>query len=218
MSCAQGAPPPVACEAGRCVLAFPPAVTACSNDHECVSVPRLDLRAPEGSCRLACGQYIAAHRDWDAWRGMLWQNASVTGPCPETCVERPLPSARCVAGQCALRPPTAVRTTRVDLRAPSANGPLTAAIVTNVITALLPQLVACRQRPRSVAPIGYVGFTARLTVGADGRVTSADTGELGNHLPDIAACMATALRGASFARTSAVTTIEYPMGAAFAQQ
>lgn len=217
VGCAEGRPPPVACEAGRCVLTYPPVSATCANDSDCVAVPALLPGAPPGGCRLACGQYVAGNRKWDAWAASLWQNTSVVGACPETCVDRPLASAACVAGRCALRAPSTIRTTRVDLRTPTVKGPLSAAAVAGVVAASRGQLEACHERPRPIAPIGYVGFQMTFVVGSDGRVTDANAGALADHLPDIASCMTRVLRSLQFPQLSGGGTarVDYPVGAAF---
>src|SRR5262249_17288485 len=147
---------------------------ACGSDSDCVVVPDLLPNGPAGGCRIACGRYTAGSRDWDAWASSLWQNTSVTGVCPDGCVDRPLPAASCVAGQCVIRAPIVVRVTRVDLRAPTTTGPLSSAAVASVVTASQGQLTACKERPRSIGPIGYAGFQVRFVIGADGRTTEVD--------------------------------------------
>lgn len=216
VSCAEARPPPVACEAGRCVLTYPPIQAACSSDTACITVPRLLESAPASGCRLACGQYVAGTRDWDAWASSLWQNTSVIGVCPHDCVERLLPSASCVGGRCVIRAATVLRLGRVDLRAPTVTGSVSSAEIASVVTASLGRLTACEERPRSIEPIGYVGFQLHFVVGADGRVTDLDPGEIANHLPDIAACMARVIRDLRFPRPpdGGTTRVEYPMGAA----
>lgn len=217
VSCMEARPPPVACEAGQCVLTYPPLQATCASDSDCVVVPSLLPNAPAGGCRVACGAYTAGNRDWDAWASGLWQNPGVTGVCPEGCVDPMLPAAACVAGQCGIRAKAVVRVTRVDLRVPTVTGPLTSAAVASVVTASLAQLTSCKERPRSLAPIGYAGFQVHFIVGADGRTAEIDPGELRNHLPDIAVCMVAVIRGLQFPRSAGAGTssVEYPMGAAF---
>ena len=112
------------------------------------------------------------------------------------------------------------RVTRVDLRVPTATGPLSGADVANVVTSSQAQLTACKERPCSIAPIGYEGFQAHFVIGTDGRTSKIDMGELSYHLPDIAACMTSVIRGLQFPRPAGggTVTVEYPMGAAFETQ
>lgn len=217
VSCTEGRPPPVACEAGHCVLTYPPVVATCTSDSDCVSVPRLLTNAPANACRIACGQYVAGSREWDAWAASLWQNTSVTGVCPPDCSDRLLPSAMCVATQCVLRAPSVVRLTRVDLRAPTATGTLPAAAIASVVAQNQGRFLTCQERPRSIDPIGYAGFEMHFDLGADGRVATIDAGELADHLPDIAACMTRVIRELQFPRPTGGATVRvaYPMGAAF---
>lgn len=216
-SCPEGRPPPVTCEAGNCVLTYPPVRTTCQSDSECVTVPRLLPNAPPSGCRIACGQYIAGNREWDAWAAGLWQNTSVTGACPPNCVDRLLPAAACAAGQCQIRAQSVVGVVRVDLRTPTVTGSLSAAEIVSVVTSGQGQFTSCQERPRSLNPIGYAGFQMQFVVGADGRVGDIDAGEIANHLPDVAECMTRVIRGLQFPlQTSGGTTrVEYPMGAAF---
>ncbi|MEP7121913.1 MAG: hypothetical protein ABJE95_13420 [Byssovorax sp.] len=217
VSCTEGRPPPVACEAGQCVLTYPPLRATCATDGDCVVVPSLQTGAPAGGCRIVCGHYVAGNREWDAWAASLWENTSVTGVCAAGCVDPMLPAAECVAGQCGIRAPSAVRVIRVDLRGPTATAGLTAAEITSVVTASQAQLTACKERSRSIAPIGYAGFQVHFVIGADGRATKIDAGELAYHVPDIAACLVSVIGGLQFARPTGggSVAVEYPMGAAF---
>lgn len=217
VSCMEARPPPVACEGGQCVLTYPPLQASCASDSDCVVVPSLLPNAPAGGCRVACGHYLAGSREWDAWASGLWQSPSVTGVCPEGCVDPLLPAAACVAGQCGIRAPSVIRVSRVDLRVPIATAPLSGAEITSVVSAAKAALTSCKERPRSIEPIGYAGFEAHFLVGSDGRTTKIDVGELAYHLPDIAACMVSVIRGLQFPRPvgGATVAVEYPMGAAF---
>ncbi|MEI8255434.1 MAG: hypothetical protein WCJ30_07135, partial [Deltaproteobacteria bacterium] len=212
-----GRPPPVACEAGQCVLTYPPVLASCRSDNDCIAVPDLLTGAPAGSCRVACGHYVAGNRDWDAWAASHWQNTSVTGVCPPACVDRLLPAATCVETRCVLRAQSVVRVTRVHLRTPTVTGALQGDAVASVLAANQGQFLACRERPRAMDPIGYEGFQLRLTIGADGRITEVDPGEIADHLPDIATCMTRVIRALQFPRPAdgRAVRVDYPVGAAF---
>jgi hypothetical protein len=217
VSCAEAMPPPVACEAGRCVLTYPPVQTACHADHECVAVPRLlpDARS-NGTCRIACGEFVVGNREWQAWSAVLWENASVVGQCAPECA-RSLAGAMCVSGQCVARPIRTYRVNHMDLRAPSTVGSLDAASVARVVGANVTRFAACEERPRAIDPIGYEGFRMQFVIGADGRATEIDAGEVAYHLPDIASCMVRVIQGLQFDRPDggASVRVDYPMGVAF---
>jgi len=217
VSCAEGRPPPVSCEAGHCALVYPPVQATCQSDRDCVVVPRLVPDAPATGCRLACGQYVAGNREWDAWAAGLWQSASVTGVCAPDCVDRLLPDASCTGGQCVIRAPSVVRLVRVDLRTPAVIGPLSAPAIAGVVASAQARFAACQERPRSIDPIGYAGFEMQFVVGADGRASDVDPGELASHLPDVAACMTQVVGALQFPRPPGGGTVRvrYPMGAAF---